>query len=115
MNVPSFGELTIEDGALMIMDRSSGSERVHLVTVLRDRAVKSSWADRRWCDSSIATSDRAWRPASTDRDARAVEVAADDERGCAMIRLVIAISLAAGGSSSVPEEQSVLRVVSPFI
>src|SRR5262245_20636825 len=47
VNVPQFGDVAIEDGALQLMDRGSGDERVHVVTVSRDyRAMKSSWADR---------------------------------------------------------------------
>jgi len=45
--VPPFGDLTIEDGALELLDHNSGDGRVHRLTVSRDfQGSTLSWADR---------------------------------------------------------------------
>jgi hypothetical protein len=46
VSVPEFGEVAIEDGALQLMDRGSGDGRVHVITVSRAGATKSSWDDK---------------------------------------------------------------------
>ncbi len=47
LHVLPFGDVTIDDGAIQIMDRGTGDERVHVLTVSRDyRAAKASWPDR---------------------------------------------------------------------
>src|SRR5260221_11739977 len=46
-SVPPFGDVSIEDGELKLMDHNNGDGRVHVMTVSRDyRGAKLSWADR---------------------------------------------------------------------
>jgi hypothetical protein len=45
--VPPFGDVSVEDGELKLMDHNNGDGRVHVMTVSRDyRGAKLSWADR---------------------------------------------------------------------
>ncbi len=56
VNVPPFGDIAVEDGALELMDHNSGDERVHVLTVSRDsHGSKMSWADRPGARSDVKT------------------------------------------------------------
>src|SRR5262245_10992818 len=47
VKLPPYGDLTVEDGALKLMDHNNGDGRVHVMTVSRDfHGSKLSWADR---------------------------------------------------------------------
>jgi len=46
VTVQEFGEVAIEDGVLQLMDRGSGDGRVHVITISRAGATKSSWDDK---------------------------------------------------------------------
>ncbi len=47
VSVSPYGEITIDDGALVLMDHNNGDQRVHVMTISRDyRGAKLSWDDR---------------------------------------------------------------------
>jgi hypothetical protein len=56
VTVAPFGEIAIDDGALVLADRGNGDERVHYMTVSRDfHGTKRSRADKPGAPSGVQT------------------------------------------------------------
>ena len=47
LSIRPYGDITVEDGAIVLMDHNTGDDRVHLMTITRDfHGAKVSWTDK---------------------------------------------------------------------
>jgi hypothetical protein len=58
VSVPPFGDVAIDDGAIVLMDHNTGDGHVHSITIARDlHASKTSWDDKPGSRAGVHTED----------------------------------------------------------